>query len=326
MKSRESVYKLEKILDDPRYEGFGTDPPGSFPNSIPPGRTSREWKVRRLRRNWAPVPVIGRVREFNDYPCVGLSHPALSRRAVEALREFLEPNGEILPLSSKLGSYYHYNVLTVADVLDRKRSEIRWNPKPITASDIERYEFDAKKLDGLSIFRLVEQPARIFVNEAFAARARESRLRGLNFIKVWPLPAGVHWRQLARAEERRQKSKGLPKGQTVKGNTVIIRLSLADPKSKGNKAEKRAINRLMDQLDALLVDADSDRPAVGNLEGHDDGVAGECRLFLSCPDADALVEKLRPWLKDLSWPKGFSVRKRYGEYVDKAAPEEDALI
>jgi hypothetical protein len=325
MEIRNAVYKLQPILDDPKYEGFGTAAVGEFPNSLPRGRTTRTWRMLRLAPKWVPVEVVGRVRKFNDYPCVGMSHPAFSQRAVDALRDLLEPNGEILPLASPLGAYYHFNVTKVADVLDLKRSEIRWNIEPITASTIERYEFDPRQLEGLTIFVLPESPV-AYVTENFVERVKKHGLRGFRFIKVWPLPPGIHWLQLAKAEKHRQRHNGLPNGQTVKGNTVVIRLSLADPKSKGSKAEKQAVNRLMDQLDALLVDVNSELPAVGNLEGHDYGAAGECRLFLSCPDADALVEKLRPWLKDLSWPKGFSVRKRYGEYVDKAAPEEDVLI
>ena len=51
----------------------------------------------------------------------------------------------------------------------------------------------------------------------------------------------------------------------------------------------------MDEIDALLYvpTAKLDSPYSGSLEG-DDKVEGEVRLFLSCPDADALVEKLRP--------------------------------
>jgi hypothetical protein len=45
-------------------------------------------------------------------------------------------------------------------------------------------------------------------------------------------------------------------------------------------------------------------------------VEGELRVFLSCPDADVMVEKLWPWLTNLSWPGGVKVLKRYGELTD----------
>jgi hypothetical protein len=70
------------------------------------------------------------------------------------------------------------------------------------------------------------------------------------------------------------------------------------------------------------VDPASESPPAGTLEGHDFGVTGECRIFLSCPDADALVEKLRPWLSELDWPLGIEVAKRYGAFTDASAREE----
>jgi hypothetical protein len=83
----------------------------------------------------------------------------------------------------------------------------------------------------------------------------------------------------------------------------------------------------MDEIDALLHDPSSNpsAPYFGSLEG-DDVVEGELRLFLSCPDADALVDKLRPCLKSLSWVKPVKVLKRYGEYVDVNSREEYAEL
>ena len=111
----------------------------------------------------------------------------------------------------------------------------------------------------------------------------------------------------------------LGKGQRLKGNSVVIILKLKSGKS--NSTEVKQADRLMDELDALLVDKTADAPAVGSLEGHE-YAAAECRVFLSCPSADALVEKLRPWLTKLDWAAGFKVLKRYGEYVDGEAPTE----
>lgn len=41
---------------------------------------------------------------------------------VAALRSLLEPNGELLPLSSEDGTYWAYNCLTVVDAMDAQRS------------------------------------------------------------------------------------------------------------------------------------------------------------------------------------------------------------
>jgi hypothetical protein len=73
-----------------------------------------------------------------------------------------------------------------------------------------------------------------------------------------------------------------------------------------------------EELDSQLAVAALDAPYFGSYEGHDI-VEREYRMFLSCPDADALAKKLLPWLKKLHWPGKSHVLKRYGEmYNDKA--------
>ena len=79
----------------------------------------RNWTVPPLAPFWTPQRVIGQVRPFNDYPCVDLIVPAFSRKAVDALRNLLEPNGELLPLVAEVGEYFAYNITTVADILDQ---------------------------------------------------------------------------------------------------------------------------------------------------------------------------------------------------------------
>src|ERR1051326_8884970 len=281
------VYRLERFMDDPRYDGFVGG--RFFLDSVPqlPDRKG-PWQIKRLAPTWIPPTVTGRVRKFHDYPCVNIVYPAFSDRAVAALRDFLEPNGELLPLVTPEGSYFAYNITTVADVLDLERSKIKWSVKPFATFWIDRYEFFQEKLKGLAIFRLPADVSSYYVTEAFVARAREHGLRGMHFQKVWPLPRNMSWERLAREQKEAEKAKDLAAGKTVKGNTVVIRLALADRRSKGTKVERQAVNRLIDELDKRLIDVDSDAPAKGSFEGHDYGVLGECRLFLSTPDADDL--------------------------------------
>jgi hypothetical protein len=120
---------------------------------------------------------------------VNLQIPAFSRRAVEALRDFLEPNGELLPLVSSIGEYYAYNITTVVDALDHERSDILWyDGNHDIALRIRRYECRAEKLTGLSIFRLVEKPAYTFVHQVFVDRVRQHGLQGFDFTRLWPHP------------------------------------------------------------------------------------------------------------------------------------------
>lgn len=322
------VYKLNPIIDVPEYEGFSSTAPRKpkTPASLTwdallEWRDGR-WNPRQVLPNWKPVKVTGRVRAFNDYPCVS-TISAFSHRAIHALRDLLEPNGELLPLISDVGAYFAYNILTSAhDALDVERSDIQWVTKPTMVSQVKRYIFDPEGVKALSIFIVPEDPMITFVTDVFVRRVQEHGLNGFSFVKLWPLPDDVDWWDLQKQQWKKEQSQGLPSGQTVKGNTVVIRLSLQDSKSSHpNPAEQQKISQLMDQLDAILVEVKSKEPGVGSLEGRDE-IVGETRLFLTCPNADALVDRLRPWLRKLVWPQGFSILKRYGEYGDPNAPEE----
>jgi hypothetical protein len=315
-----AVYKLQHIVDDPRYEGFGTDQRSffgnlSFTQDFFPDEASGA--APRLGRVWRPVKVQGRVQPFNDYPCVN-SVPAFSERAVAALRDVLEANGELLPLSSKLGKYYAYNVTTVADVLDPRRSDVLYFPSSRRATWIRRYEFRAAQLKGLTIFQIPEEPGQPYVTDPFIARVEEHGLDGFDFAKVWPLPQGADWESLHKRQKRRRRAKVLPKGR-FKGESVFIRLGLSAGRPSRGEAKLR--DRLLDELDARLTrGATRGSPLVGSLEGHQ-CVDGACELQLSCPNADALVRVLRPWLNDLSWPGTVRVVKRNGGFDDVEATE-----
>lgn len=327
-----ALYKLECITDNPLYEGFGFVREESLRNK---GRLAfdfdpddvktrgRAWTVTRMASLWKPQAVGGRVLPSNDYPCVNLTIPAFSRRAVDALRDLLEPNGELLPLVSSVGEYYVYNVTTVADILDHRRSKVDWaDEKHVTAIEINRYECAAEKMTELSIFRIVEMPASTYVTQPFVEQVNQTRLEGFHFIKLWPLPDGVDWRDDDRRKRKQEQQIESKRGRVpVNANTVVVMLSTA--KSKPNKQETERVEKIMDEIDSLLYNptAKQDASHYGSLEGHEH-TKGEFRLFLSCPNADTLVERLRPWLAKLTWKEPVRVLKRYGEYVDLNCREE----
>jgi hypothetical protein len=192
----DALYNLDCITDDPEFEGFGFVRGESIrgkarltwdfgPDDIP--TKGRGWTVTRMASIWTPQPVLGRVQPHNDYPCVNFTIPAFSRRAVDALRDFLEPNGELLPLVASVGEYYAYNITTVVDILDHERSEIEWfNEGRVSALDIRRYECIPAKLTGLSIFRLVEMSSSTFVHQVFVDRVKQHGLQGFHFTRLYP--------------------------------------------------------------------------------------------------------------------------------------------
>src|ERR1700685_545939 len=106
--STPEIYVLEPILDDPRYNGFHGAP--FLFHWLPQNRTTRKWRVKRFARTWITPKVNGIVRKCQDYPGIDIVSPAFSERAVEVLRDFLEPNGEILPINTRSGKYFAYNL------------------------------------------------------------------------------------------------------------------------------------------------------------------------------------------------------------------------
>ena len=139
---------------------------------------------------------------------IARSIPTFSKNAVDALRDFLEPNGEMLPLICKHGEFYAYNVTTVANILDRENSEFDWGShkkakvKPNLPSDIIFYEFYPDKLNDLSIFRLPERLSDYFVTQRFVDRVYEKNLRGFRFKKVWPVYRPPKGNGIAEMERR----------------------------------------------------------------------------------------------------------------------------
>ena len=324
----DELFALNIVADDPRFEGFAMeDAPSllgraSLDDDLSPGfeitPTTRLWQVPRLAKLWKPLRVKGRVQPYQDFPGVNLVYPAFSKRACDALRDMLEPNGELLPLNSDCGEYYFYNIATVIDALDVANSKcFFFSERPSLAVRIDSFAFHEEKLAGGTIFRIVEWPIKTIVSNHFVDRVRDCGLNGFNFRKIWPLPKGVNWR----LEDKRVKV-AKPEHRDVlalKQQTVVLQLLLTG--QKPNTAEKSHIKRIEDDLDAQLAVKSLDEPFFGVYEGSD--IAnGEFRVFLCCPDANRLVQKLDPWLRRIGWKSGLRVFKRFGDLRDVNAPEE----
>jgi hypothetical protein len=318
------IFNLDVMTDTPPFEGFGLiDAPSAHGrerqrDDMSPGfgrpAGILRWKQILLAPTWDPPQVVGRVGAFNDYPCISLLLPAFSQRACDALRDMLEPNGELLPLRSTVGvPYYFYNITTVVDALDAGGSDCFWFEEPIKAGQIDYFSFRRDKLKNLSIFRIYEYPVATLVTSEFVQRVRDAGLNGFDFRKVWPLPLGVNWRT-----EQKTEISVATCGKELKHHTIVIQWPLAG--NKPNAVERKLLKHLENELDAQLAVPSLEAPFFGCYEGSDK-VAGEFRMFLSCPDADRLVEKLHPWLSCLSWASTVRVLKRYGDMHDPDAEE-----
>ncbi len=231
---------------------------------------------------------------------MGMMIPAFSRRAADALRDYLEPNGELLPLIHPAGEYYAYNCTRIAEVLDHENSKGLWSRlDPRLALDIEYFSIFPERLAGLTIFRMRELPNIVFVTTPFVDRVREHGLNGFHFAKVWPWPPGTNYRledkKNCQADTRFRTAHG---DVDIKAQSLVLCFPLAGAKLSGD--EKKRIADVEDEIDAQLFTPTLDTPYFGSLEGKKTA-KGVTKLYLSCPDADALFRKLEPWLNALVW-------------------------
>ncbi len=317
MKSKLSgVYELNKVVDDSRFEGFAlTKLPSilgrnSLDDDVTPGfldaEENPEWEQPRLTSNWFPPKVVGRVSEFNDYPCVDMILPAFSQRAVDGLRPLLASNGELLPLDSDTKTrFVFFNILTISDALDRSRSKCNfWCDPPTTATTIDYFEFHRNKLIGLSIFRIREMPASVFVTDEFVGRVDFFGLKGFSFKKVWPLPVGVNWRIQKSKPDQEDRS-------LLTQQTLVIVFPF-----EGSIEQQRTIATFEDVVDHRLKVADLGQSYFGSYEGHDQDEY-EYRMFFSAPNAESLYALLLDDIRGLSWPSPVKVYRRHGRIFDE---------
>ncbi|MDX2273167.1 MAG: hypothetical protein NW237_14630 [Cyanobacteriota bacterium] len=140
---------------------------------------------------WEPVPVqlVSDLdkppRLISDFP--GLSGmPAFTEKAVEALGEVLEMNGELLPLESDNGTFYLYNTTTIVDALDEEKSSLSKNQNGLVYY-IKKYYFIPQKVSQLTIFKTVQIPHDSYpcVTDQFVNIVERARLTGFLFRKIW---------------------------------------------------------------------------------------------------------------------------------------------
>ena len=326
-----TVYQLLPPLDNPLFDGLVFEGPKELMRLIYHGCSGEEyrknpsgWEVVRLKDRWPnpPPQATGLVRAFNDYPCIDLSIPAFSKRAVDYLRDLLEPNGELLPVQHAIGVYYVYNCTTLCDCVDLAKS-VYTTFDSGSIRDIKRYVFIESLVKDLVFFRVRVSPKMLLCTDVVRERVERHRLNGFVFVPLWSTERQcdeylVERRRAQAAAEKWRPAEGPP--LEVKGNTVVVRLYTA--RKKPSKKELDLVNRIMDEIEARIYTPEqTEADYYGNIEGHDI-VDYEVRIFMSTPDCDRLVEHLREYLQQLPWPGKYQVLKRYGEYVDEEAREE----
>jgi hypothetical protein len=323
---KRSLYQLDYFIGNPIFEGFVLETAPSIlgreslDEDITPGyeisERNRIWTPKRLSSLWLPPKVSGRVHPFNDFPGIDMIFPAFSSRARSILSDFLEPNGELLPLDSEFGEYYFYNLTKVVDILDRKNSICEfWCEPPTSAIDINHFVFFENMLEGLSIFRIIELPLMTIVSEEFVQRVKLNNLNGFNFIKIWPFSKnGPTWQEHHRKNQQLQTEELI----RMEKHTLVIVLILENNNIK--QYEKEQIVLFENALDSELMIPSIESKYYGNYVGHDI-VNNEYRIFLSCPDVDLLFQKIKHLINTSQWSGNIILIKRYGKINDPDAKE-----
>jgi hypothetical protein len=143
-------------------------------------------------KNWKPIKVrrgIGidsnHTPITSDFPWLGSHALVFSSNAVDALRDILEPNGELLPLNVEGGSTLFAFNSKVIDALDETNSLIKRIPGTNKIMQIKKPVFIESKIQGLDIFRLPHRASVTYVSEHFVKRVKAAGLKGLTFTKVY---------------------------------------------------------------------------------------------------------------------------------------------
>ena len=140
---------------------------------------------------WNPIPVR-RVRadsrqafKPSDFPWLGSRALVMRRSAVDALRDILDRNGEILPLSTDDGVDLFVLNARVIDALDEASSSLTKFPGTNRIMRLKSVAFVPSAIEGVDLFRLPHRGSATYVSERFVGRVKAAGLHGLAFNLRW---------------------------------------------------------------------------------------------------------------------------------------------
>jgi hypothetical protein len=109
----------------------------------------------------------------------------MSKRAKEALSDYLKPYGELLPLQCEEGQFWILNVTKVLDALDLAKSE--WINVPGEPATLWREAFLLDQIDGVPLFRLPPsfKKSGTYFTQQFLDVVASHKLLGLAGRSVW---------------------------------------------------------------------------------------------------------------------------------------------
>ena len=149
---------------------------------------ARRFDGKPFKGSWKDVEIGLDPRRLpkGDTPSLIPGVPVFSGKAVTALQDVLEQNGELLPIFVEGDEYFLFNVTTVIDALDESNSKIDRFEGSSKVLYIDSYGFFREMLSGTFIFKIPQTPTgNVFVTDQFVGRVRAAGLKGFWFPLVW---------------------------------------------------------------------------------------------------------------------------------------------
>lgn len=141
---------------------------------------------KKLPDSWSfkDIEIDGKSYPVRDFVGWMLQAPVFSERAKECLYPLISPHVQFLYMATiKKKKLYAVNVLQLEDCLDLDKSEITYssdNSKRII--DITKVIFDNSKVPTSPIFKLLQDPGQVFVNDDFVKLVIDNKLKGAHFV------------------------------------------------------------------------------------------------------------------------------------------------
>lgn len=139
-------------------------------------------------KEWKPLEFKCMYHNRKFANTLGLSAhiPVFDKNAVNELRDYLEGNAEILPISCEGKKFYIINVTNVMDCIDYEASEYKTFRDGVRIMRFTKYAFLRDKIENVHIFKIKDEPLRSpFVSDAFRQKILDSNLIGFKFELVW---------------------------------------------------------------------------------------------------------------------------------------------
>ena len=146
-----------------------------------------QWRPIEVEVTWSDPPGQREHWHRADFPTPNFGCLVLGERAKAALEKFIEPYGELLPLSCPDEPFWALNVTKVVDALDLRSSEIldRETMDP-DAPNVVRHAFLADRIRGLALFRVRQSNvSNTFFTDLFLAEIERHGLTGFGWRREW---------------------------------------------------------------------------------------------------------------------------------------------